>query len=104
MWYAWEESGGPVHMADPTDANVNPVRAMTRCGKRVNSYEGWRLSQTKPARVECPAWLLQLGNQQVVPRVERGQISPSPVNVAGGTWTVGLRRPLCFHGHCGMWR
>lgn len=29
MWYAWEESGGPVHKADPTDANLNPVRAMT---------------------------------------------------------------------------
>jgi len=52
MWYAWEESGGPVHKADPdpTDANVTPVRALTKCGKNVNRYEGWRLSQTKPER------------------------------------------------------
>jgi len=53
VWYAWEESGGPVHKADATDANINPVRALTKCGKKVNRYEGWRLSQTKPARVEC---------------------------------------------------
>ncbi len=53
MWYGWEESSGPVHSTDPTDANINPVRAVTMCGKKVNRYGAWRLSQSQPAKVEC---------------------------------------------------
>lgn len=52
-WYAWEGSGGRVHEAYPTDANLHPSRAMTLCGERVDRDKGWELSQTKPARGEC---------------------------------------------------
>ena len=37
-WYAWKESGGPVHKADPDDANINPVKATTRCGEKVDRH------------------------------------------------------------------
>ena len=53
MWYAWQESGGPVHKADPTDASIGPVRAVTHCGDKVDRDQGWRLSETKPVRQDC---------------------------------------------------
>jgi hypothetical protein len=53
-WYAWQESGGPVHKADPTEAEIAPVRAVTQCGEKVDRNQGWRLSETRPARQDCP--------------------------------------------------
>jgi len=51
--YAWEDSGGPVHKAEPTDASIAPVRAVTSCGEKVDRNQGWRLSESKPTRRDC---------------------------------------------------
>jgi hypothetical protein len=53
-WYAWEESGGSDHEAEPTDANINPSRAVVKCGQKVNWHEDWRLSESMTVRTDCP--------------------------------------------------